>query len=43
MIGELECSEAFLPEIKKRADLEVVGEARPLDFDAAGQVVPLRH
>src|SRR5438105_4355678 len=31
MIGELECSEAFLPEIKKRADLEVVGEARPLD------------
>src|SRR5438094_7212555 len=43
MIGELECSEAFLPEIKKRADLEVVDEARPLDFDAAGQVVPLRH
>src|ERR1700730_4076507 len=43
IIGELECSEAFLPEIKKRADLEVVGEARPLDFDAAGQVVPLRH
>src|SRR5713101_2756838 len=43
MIGEIECSEAYLPEITKRADLEIVGEARPLGFDAAGQVVPLSH
>src|SRR5881296_1227961 len=43
MIGEIECSEAFLPDIQKRPDLEIIGEARPLPFDAAGQVVPLRH
>src|SRR5712664_3507087 len=43
MIGSWSAPRRFLPEIKKRADLEVVGEARPLDFDAAGQVVPFRH
>jgi len=43
MIGEIECSEAYLPDITKRPDLEVVGEARPLGFDAAGQIVPLGH
>src|SRR5436190_5763646 len=43
MLGEIECSEAFLPEIAKRPDLAVVGDRRHLDFDAAGQVVPLRH
>jgi len=43
MIGEIECSEAYLPDIQKRPDLEVVGEARPLGFDAAGQIVPLGH
>ncbi len=43
MLSDIECSEAFLPEITKRADLEIVGEARPLGFDAAGQVVPLSH
>jgi hypothetical protein len=43
MIGEIECSEAYLPEIQKRPDLEIVGEARPLGFDAAGQIVPLGH
>src|SRR6266446_9167240 len=41
MVGELECSEAYLPDIKKRPDLEIVGEARPLPFDAAGQIVSL--
>jgi hypothetical protein len=41
MLGEIECSEAFLPEIARRADLAVVGDARPLGFDAAGQIVPL--
>jgi hypothetical protein len=43
MIGEIECSEAYLPDIQKRPDLEVVGEGRPLGFDAAGQIVPLGH
>jgi hypothetical protein len=41
MLGEIECSEAFLPEIAKRPDLAVVGEARPLGFDASGQIIPL--
>jgi hypothetical protein len=41
MIGEIECSEALLPEIEKREDLEVLGEPRPLAFDAAGRIVPL--
>jgi hypothetical protein len=41
MLGEIECSEAFLPEIARRPDLAVVGEARPLEFDAAGQIAPL--
>src|SRR5262247_1124935 len=43
MIGEIECSEAFLPDIRKRPDLDIVGEARPLPFDAAGQIVSLGH
>jgi hypothetical protein len=41
MLGEIECSEAFLPEIAKRPDLAVVGEGRPLGFDASGQIIPL--
>jgi hypothetical protein len=41
MLGEIECSEAFLPEIAKRPDLEVIGQGRPLGFDAAGQILPL--
>ena len=41
MLGEIECSEAFLPAIDKRPDLEVVGEARPLGFDAGGRIAPL--
>jgi len=43
MLGEIECSEAFLPEIAKRPDLAVVGDGRHLAFDAAGQIVPLNH
>ena len=43
MIGEIECSEAYLPDIRKRPDLEIVGEARPLPFDAAGQIISLGH
>jgi len=41
MLGEIECSEALLPEIQAREDLEVLGEPRPLAFDAAGRIVPL--
>jgi hypothetical protein len=41
MLGEIECSEVFLPSIAKRPDLEVVGEARPLGFDAGGRIAPL--
>ncbi len=41
MLGEIECSEAFLPAIANRPDLTVVGEARPLRFDAGGRIAPL--
>ncbi len=41
VLGEIECSEALLPEIAKRPDLTVIGEGRPLGFDAAGRIVPL--
>jgi hypothetical protein len=41
MLGEIECAEAFLPEISQRADLKVVGEPTPLGFDAAGALIPL--
>src|SRR5881296_853327 len=43
MLGEIECSEAFLPEIAKRPDLAVIGDGRHLAFDAAGQIVPLNR
>jgi len=41
MLGEIECSEAFLPEIAKRPDLAVIGDGQPLGFDAAGQIISL--
>jgi hypothetical protein len=41
LLGEIECSEALLPEIAGRSELEVTGSPRPLAFDAAGQIVPL--
>ncbi|MBI4634898.1 MAG: [Fe-S]-binding protein [Candidatus Rokubacteria bacterium] len=40
MLGELEVSEAFLPEMAQRADLTPFGEPVPLPFDAAGRLVP---
>jgi hypothetical protein len=43
MLGEIECSEAFLPEIRNSPNLEIVGEAHPLAFDAAGRIIPLGH
>jgi hypothetical protein len=42
LLGEIECSEAYGPEIAKRSDLEVIGEGRPLSFDAAGRILPLQ-
>ncbi len=41
MLAEIECSEAFLAEIGKSPHLEVLGEALPLGFDAAGRIIPL--
>jgi hypothetical protein len=43
LLGEIECSEALLPDIARRPDLTVIGPARPLEFDAAGQLIPLSH
>jgi hypothetical protein len=40
-LGEIECSEAYLSSIAQRPDLQVVGEARPLGFDASGRITPL--
>jgi hypothetical protein len=41
VLGEIECSEALLPEIAKRPDLTVIGEGRPLGFDPEGRIIPL--
>jgi hypothetical protein len=41
MLEEIECSEALLPEIEKSPNLEILGEAHPLGFDAAGRLIPL--
>jgi len=41
MLSEIECSEAFLSEIEKSPHLEILGEARPLGFDAEGRIIPL--
>jgi hypothetical protein len=41
VLAEIECSEALLPEVAMRPDLDVVGPGRPLAFDAAGRIVPL--
>jgi hypothetical protein len=41
VLGEIECSEALLPQIAKRPDLTVVGPGQPLGFDATGRIIPL--
>jgi len=41
MLGEIEVSEAFLPEVGMREDLTLLGDPRPLRFDAAGTLLPL--
>ena len=38
MLGELEVSEAFAPELARRPDLTVLGDPVPLSFDAAGRL-----
>jgi hypothetical protein len=38
MIGEIDCSEAYLPLIAARPDLEIIGAPTALAFDAAGQL-----
>jgi hypothetical protein len=40
MLGEIEVSEAYMPEVAKRPDLTPIGEPVPLPFDAAGRLVP---
>jgi hypothetical protein len=37
-LGEVECSEACLPETRDRSDLEVLTDLRPLPFDAEGNL-----
>ncbi len=43
LLGEIEASEALLPEIAGRADLTQLGEPAPLAFDAAGRLAPVVH
>jgi hypothetical protein len=40
-LGEFEISEALLPEIADNPDVEVIGEARELGFDATGALAPV--
>jgi hypothetical protein len=41
MLGEIEVSEAFLPEVAKRGDLTALGDPSPLRFDVAGSIARL--
>ena len=41
VLGEIEVSEALLPEVARSDRLTVVGEARPLEFDATGALIRL--
>src|SRR5574341_1532266 len=43
LLGEIQVSEAFLPEIGGRADLTQLSEPAPLAFDAAGGLAPVVH
>ena len=43
LLGEIEASEALLPEIAGRADLTQLSEPAPLAFDAAGRLAPVVH
>jgi hypothetical protein len=39
-LAEVDVSEAFLPEIRRRPELTVLGEPAPLAFDPAGALAP---
>jgi len=41
MLGEIEVSEAFLPDLAKRPDLTRLTDPAPLAFDAAGRLAPI--
>ena len=41
MLGEIEVSEAYLPEVAKRGDLSSLGDPTPLRFDVAGTLARL--
>ncbi len=43
VLGEIEVSEAFLPELAKRPELKQLADPAPLPFDAAGRLIPLTH
>lgn len=41
LLGEVEVSEAYLPEVAARPDLARLSDPAPLAFDAAGRLAPL--
>jgi hypothetical protein len=41
MLGEIEVSESYMPEVAKRGDLTALGDASPLQFDVAGAIARL--
>jgi hypothetical protein len=41
MLGEIEVSEAYLPEVARRGDLTALGDPSPLGFDVTGTIAPL--
>ena len=40
-LGEVLVSEAYLPEIRERADLEILTDPQPMAFDAGGNLPPV--
>ncbi len=42
-LGTVEVSESYADELKRRPDLEPLGPAREMAFDAAGDLPPLAH
>src|SRR6185295_14124849 len=40
-LGTVEVSESYAAELSKRTDLETLGPAREMTFDAAGHLTPL--
>ena len=41
MLGEIEVSEAYLPEVAKRGDLTPLGDPTPLGFEVTGTIARL--